>query len=89
MVEHALVVVGFDAVGVEVFARNSWRLNVPWSFGDDDFLAVVVFSGSLGAHGQHVALDGQLESAGVDARQVEVHDQLVAVAVGTHSRRLQ
>src|SRR5579859_3615202 len=83
--EHALVVVGFDAVGVEVFAEEQLAAEgALGSFSDDDFLAVVVLPSPPGADGQEVALDGHLEGAGVDARQVEVDDQLIAVAVGVH-----
>ena len=54
------------------------------SLGDDHLGAVDRLGPPLGADGEHVLLDGQLDRLGADAGQVEVDVEGVALAVGVH-----
>ena len=50
----------------------------------DDVVAVDRTPGPLGADGEHVALVLQVDRGGIDAGQIEVSDERVAVPVGVH-----
>ena len=55
-----------------------------WALGHDHLIALSRLEAPLGPHAQDVLLDGQIDRRGLDAREVELDDELVAAAVGVH-----
>jgi hypothetical protein len=56
-------------------------------FGDDHVGAVGQRGGALGADGEHVLLDGQVDGPGGDPGQVQADVEVVALAPGVHRHR--
>jgi hypothetical protein len=68
-----------------VSARKSWRGVGPLrALGHEHLVALLRLKAPLGPHAQDVVLDGQIDRVGLDAREVEFDDELVAAAVGVH-----
>jgi hypothetical protein len=55
--------------------------------GHEHLVVLSWLKAPLGPHGQDVLLDGQLDRRGLDAREVELDDELLAAAVGVHRER--
>ena len=73
-----------------VSPRITWRLNTPRGRSEaTNSTSGPVDGCALGSDGQHVAFDVEVDALGVDAGQIELHDELVAVAprVHGHGRR--
>ena len=68
--EHAGRVVGGDVLGVQGLAEEDLPgEGTVGSFGDDHLGAVGLDRGALGADGQDVLLDGQVDGSGIDPGQ--------------------
>src|SRR3954468_7157742 len=77
--EHAGRVVGGDAVGVEGLAEEDLPgEGAGGPFGHGHLGAVGLGRGALGADGEHVLLDGQVDGVRVDAGQVQADEELAA-----------
>jgi hypothetical protein len=86
--EHAGRVVGGDVLGVQGLAEEDLPgEGAVGSFGDDHLGAVGLDRGALGADGQDVLLDCQVDGSGIDAGQVESDVEVVALPVGVHGHR--
>src|SRR5579863_5409662 len=76
--EHAGRVVGGDVVGVQSLAEEDLPgEGAVGPFRHDHLGAVGPHRGALGADGEHVLLDRQVDGAGVDAGQVQADVEVV------------
>jgi hypothetical protein len=53
------------------------------TLGHNDLVGLSRLKAPLGPHGQDVLLDGQIDRRGLDARKVELDDELLAAAEGS------
>ena len=83
--EHSVFVGGVDLVGVEAVAEKELAAEGALSpFARDDLVAFDGLPVPLGGDRHGVAFDSEVDRRRVDARQVEVDHEAVAVAVGVH-----
>jgi len=86
--EHAVLAAGLHILGVErVPEEELARVRAVRTLGDDHLVALLRLKAALGPDGQDVLLDGQLDRRGLDAREVELDDELLAAPVGVHRER--
>src|SRR5581483_9392796 len=87
--QDAGVVAGSDVLGVEVVAEDQLAAEHTARPLGGDQLGVAGSGRSLGPAGDHVAFDVQIDRVGVDAGQVELDMEGVAVAprIHRHDRR--
>ena len=83
--QHAVLVAGVHLGGVEAVAEEQLAAEgaVDALIGDD-VVALDGTPGALGADGEDVALVFEVDGGGIDAGQIEVSDERVAVPVGVH-----
>jgi hypothetical protein len=83
--QHTMLAVGPHVLRIECVAEEHLaRVGPLRPLGDDHLVALSRLKAPLGPHGQNVLLDGQLDRAGLDAREVELDDEPVAAPVGVH-----
>jgi integrase/recombinase XerD len=83
--EDTVLIGGVDLVGVEAVAEEQLaREGALSAFAGDDLVAFDGLPVPFRADRHRVALDGDVDRGGVDAGQVEVDDEAVAVPVGVH-----
>jgi hypothetical protein len=73
------------AVHVEALAQEQLATErALGAFRGDDLQVLIRLPRALGGQGQDVLLHGQVDRRGIDAGQIEVDDELVALAVRVH-----
>jgi hypothetical protein len=83
--QHAVLIVGLHVLGVQRVAEEELATVGPVrALGHEHLIALSRLEAPLGPHAQDVLLDGQIDRRGLDAREVELDDELVAAAVGVH-----
>src|SRR6185437_9707190 len=83
--EHAVFVGGVNVVGVESVAQQELAREGPLTaLAGDDLIALDGLPVPFRGDGHAVAFHGQIDGGGIDARQVEVDHEAVAVPIGVH-----
>src|SRR5579859_3999238 len=77
--EHSRVVAGSDVFGIEVVAEHQLPAEDPTRSLRRDQLRVAGTRGAFGLHGDHVAFNVQIDRIRVDAGQVELDVERVAL----------
>jgi hypothetical protein len=82
--QHAGVVARLDPLQVEVVAQHQLPAERAARPLGREHLPVAVAGDPLGPHGEHVALDVQVDAVAAHARQVELEHEAVTLAPGVH-----
>src|SRR5699024_4193064 len=82
--EHTVGVVGADVVTVQRLPQEDLAGEAPRGAFTDHGLTAFHGAGALGADGDDVVLDLQVDGLGPDPGQIEADHELVLVPVGIH-----
>jgi hypothetical protein len=85
--QDARVVAGVDPLEVEVVAEDQLPTEDASGALGSEHVVTLLRPRALDCHGEHVALDVEVERGRVDARNIERDDEVVAVAPGVHGHR--